>query len=386
MSRDFGGRFPLRPNSLLKVHEGRERSHSNTGLLSVLSNDTHGNEVAGVFSDAFRATNNDEKCEPLQPTFYCFICLNNVKASQGYSLRNCGHSFCRKCLGRYLHSQFKSRQTHPRCFHITESKGACNMEIHPDDIKAASTEEAWKQYIYFSNKENNENYIDCPKCKTQQLGDPLQPWTECKNHGCGHQFCFVHQNQHAKEVLCADYEAQVRMEEKKTSAWRASNTKKCPKCGVSTEKNEGCNHMTCYICKTGWCWLCGEVIGKQVLPQHYREGKCKGKQFTEQNVPYMAAWEAAFCIMVPALFLLLLSPIAFVMALVACLLSPLLYSFVWSVSILSTSPDTTRLAVYETSNGSCEKSMRHLRDIHHIHHFELWCTTPHTSRPRTAIL
>uniref|UniRef100_A0A7S4DIY1 RING-type domain-containing protein n=2 Tax=Lotharella globosa TaxID=91324 RepID=A0A7S4DIY1_9EUKA len=118
------------------------------------------------------------------------------------------------------------------------------------------------------------------------------------------------------------------MEEKKNQAWRATNTKKCPKCGVDTEKNHGCNHMTCYICKTGWCWLCGEVIGNKVLPDHYKEGKCKGKQFTgEESVAYMAQWEATLCIMLPALFLLLFSPIAFVMAIVVCIISPCFYMF-----------------------------------------------------------
>ena len=27
--------------------------------------------------------------------------------------------------------------------------------------------------------------------------------------------------------------------------WLAANTKRCPRCQTPTEKNEGCNHMTC---------------------------------------------------------------------------------------------------------------------------------------------
>lgn len=54
--------------------------------------------------------------------------------------------------------------------------------------------------------------------------------------------------------------------------------KKCPNCNVWTEKNKGCNHMTCKICSYNWCWLCL----KECKEDHYlQEGPCQGKQFDE---------------------------------------------------------------------------------------------------------
>ena len=51
--------------------------------------------------------------------------------------------------------------------------------------------------------------------------------------------------------------------------------KKCPHCGIITEKAEGCNHITCSKCNYQWCWLCN---GKYTT-EHFREGKCRGFQF-----------------------------------------------------------------------------------------------------------
>eukprot|EP00467_Chlorarachnion_reptans_P003097 CAMPEP_0114513744 /NCGR_PEP_ID=MMETSP0109-20121206/15758_1 /TAXON_ID=29199 /ORGANISM="Chlorarachnion reptans, Strain CCCM449" /LENGTH=296 /DNA_ID=CAMNT_0001693687 /DNA_START=30 /DNA_END=917 /DNA_ORIENTATION=+ len=290
--RDAGESGPAESKS--NRESVREESKSKENQLPLFlrqfSADKNSNNSAGLFSDAFRVTGgNKEEAEGLAETFHCYICLSNKRVSTGYKLKACGHYFCQSCLADYLESQFQSKQTHPRCFFLTDGKKPCNTEIDVGDLKAVSTPEAWKKYIYFTNKETNENYIDCPKCKLQQIGNSREPWTVCKSETCNHEFCFVHQNQHPKTQTCAEYEAQVRLEEKKNNVWKAVRTKKCPKCGVATEKNHGCNHMTCYVCKTGWCWLCGEVIGNQTIPDHYKDGKCKDKQFTN-DTSYMAPW------------------------------------------------------------------------------------------------
>ena len=48
-----------------------------------------------------------------------------------------------------------------------------------------------------------------------------------------------------------------------------------PRCGIITEKNNGCNHITCAKCGHQWCWLCNGNYG----PNHYNEGRCRGFQF-----------------------------------------------------------------------------------------------------------
>ena len=62
--------------------------------------------------------------------------------------------------------------------------------------------------------------------------------------------------------------------------WKKNKVlKRCPKCTMYTEKNEGCNHMTCGQCKYQWCWLCE----REYEPRHYYIGKCKNLQFAKAN-------------------------------------------------------------------------------------------------------
>jgi ariadne-1 len=58
--------------------------------------------------------------------------------------------------------------------------------------------------------------------------------------------------------------------ESETANWILANTKKCPKCSVRIEKNQGCNHMTCRKCHFEFCWVSKSrlhylVMGKRLL-------------------------------------------------------------------------------------------------------------------------
>ena len=45
-------------------------------------------------------------------------------------------------------------------------------------------------------------------------------------------------------------------DESETNNWINANTQACPKCHAYTEKNGGCNHMTCRKCGHDYCWMC----------------------------------------------------------------------------------------------------------------------------------
>jgi hypothetical protein len=60
-----------------------------------------------------------------------------------------------------------------------------------------------------------------------------------------------------------------------TEAWLCEKTKRCPRehggCGALTERDGGCSHISCRVCRFEWCWLC--------------EGKYKGRYTLDTTCP-----------------------------------------------------------------------------------------------------
>lgn len=74
------------------------------------------------------------------------------------------------------------------------------------------------------------------------------PQIKCDVKSCKDVFCNACLGWHPADFMC---------EEKKSGksfVWQ----KKCPKCGVPTSKNGGCNRITCPKCGCNWCYVCGK--------------------------------------------------------------------------------------------------------------------------------
>ncbi|XP_026854802.2 probable E3 ubiquitin-protein ligase RNF144A-B isoform X2 [Electrophorus electricus] len=53
--------------------------------------------------------------------------------------------------------------------------------------------------------------------------------------------------------------------------------KRCPKCKVYIERDEGCAQMMCTNCKHAFCWYCLESLDDDFLLTHYDKGPCRKK-------------------------------------------------------------------------------------------------------------
>lgn len=77
---------------------------------------------------------------------------------------------------------------------------------------------------------------------------------------CKHVFCFECGENWHDPVKCRLLKKWIKKcdDDSETSNWIAANTKECPKCNVTIEKDGGCNHMICknQNCKYDFCWVC----------------------------------------------------------------------------------------------------------------------------------
>lgn len=75
---------------------------------------------------------------------------------------------------------------------------------------------------------------------------------------CGLPFCFRCGQEAHDPATCDMLSAwkEKCQSESETANWILANTKKCPKCNCRIEKNQGCNHMSCKMCRFEFCWIC----------------------------------------------------------------------------------------------------------------------------------
>jgi hypothetical protein len=142
----------------------------------------------------------------------------------------------------------------------------------------------------------------CPAedCVSGVVGDPSHPeFPKLSCPDCQTEFCFLcssfyhpeenceearNRLQQSRDQKAAKERERLEKEESAMHQWLIENrTMPCPKCQALIQKNDGCNHIHC-PCGSEFCWLCGNLVNENSpnrgLPEHYRSGRCNGKQFS----------------------------------------------------------------------------------------------------------
>ena len=200
----------------------------------------------------------------------CAICLEDT--NEGNRLQ-CGHYCCKECLFNYLKTEIESAKVAKlQCF-IKD----CDYVLNEDFIlsQLRGNKILIDKYKVFKQRaeiflSKDKKFCPEPDCNSY-LQQSKDKYVQCEN---GHKYCYIclkkwHGKSPCDEELDKDFQI-----------WKKDKVvKQCPRCKIYTEKNEGCNHMTCTECKYQWCWLCeGEY-----QEGHFRRGTCNGLQFAKIN-------------------------------------------------------------------------------------------------------
>ncbi|XP_016965002.1 E3 ubiquitin-protein ligase ariadne-1 [Drosophila biarmipes] len=188
----------------------------------------------------------------------CGICFCPCEELKGLG---CGHSFCAACWKQYL-----ANKTCSEGLANTIKCPAANCDILVDYVsflKLADDPEVVERYQQLITN----TFVECnilmrwcpaPNCTHAIKAVCAEPRAvRCK---CGHQFCFACGENWHEPASCSSLKKWLKkcLEDSETSNWIAQNTKQCPKCNVTIEKDGGCNHMVCKnpSCRYDFCWVC----------------------------------------------------------------------------------------------------------------------------------
>jgi len=187
--------------------------------------------------------------------YQCRICCDVCDNADSFAL-GCEHKFCYQCYGGYLASAVESG---PACILTTCPQHQCPQIVTRSIFRLLCEKEVFDKYESYVVKNyietsKNMRYCTAARCDKVIIGNGIRN-VKCK---CNNLMCFkcgeeVHDPCSCKQL--SDWTDKCNSESE-TANWILANTKKCPKCSARIEKNQGCNHMTCKICKYDFCWIC----------------------------------------------------------------------------------------------------------------------------------
>eukprot|EP00069_Balaena_mysticetus_P017984 bmy_10990T0 len=181
----------------------------------------------------------------------CQICyLNYPNSNKYFTGLECGHKFCMQCWSEYLTTKI-----------MEEGMGQCldpYTDINRRLITDSKVKLKYQHLITNSFVECNRLLKWCPAPDCHHVVKVQYPDAKPVRCKCGRQFCFNCGENWHDPVKCKWLKKWIKKcdDDSETSNWIAANTKECPKCHVTIEKDGGCNHMVCrnQNCKAEFCW------------------------------------------------------------------------------------------------------------------------------------
>jgi hypothetical protein len=178
-------------------------------------------------------------------TTFCVICRGECDSVSCIMLA-CqeNHEFCTTCLIQYARSVIGDGYIAIRC----PGWESCENFIKDSELRTFLPPDLLKKWNRFRKLHKNPNFSECPNCHYGFLGQAENPIHTCSR--CGEIYCFFHSNAHPPNMSCREYEERLLVSDAPSFAVIEDISRKCPTCGIPTEKTEGCNNMMCGNCKT----------------------------------------------------------------------------------------------------------------------------------------
>ena len=191
----------------------------------------------------------------------CMICYETLDDGASYRVACCGHAYCPECVENKIKVSVNDKQFPLTC----DSEGCSESFVWKDFEKTAKDPKALRSLVeasidhYTTSNPDKVKHCLTPDCGAiYAVSSDGRPFT-C--YGCQTEICTTCHVQYHQGLTCAMYQSEKKDSGSVTEYLEQNkNTKRCPKCRVLIEKIEGCNHMTCKMCRAHMCWRCLKVF------------------------------------------------------------------------------------------------------------------------------
>ena len=262
-----------------KQSESKSNNSSGSNRIRFFNIDSNNNFFSNI-RRSFHSENENHSSynnSSMEINDNCLICEEKLTEEEKKdNLLKCNHIFCNDCYFEYLKEKVNSNQIDI----IKCPQKDCQIILKNNFI----------QQKLFNDTNLLEKYVILEKRRQLMLDPDIQlcPYPDCEsyakkvknnNYVCciekKHKFCFnCLKDWHGKKK-CDD------SVDESFKKWRDSyKVKRCPKCKIFIEKNEGCNHITCKNCNYEFCWLCMSKYSSN----HFDFGRCAGLQNVECQI------------------------------------------------------------------------------------------------------
>ncbi|XP_076849270.1 putative E3 ubiquitin-protein ligase RNF144A-B [Brachyhypopomus gauderio] len=217
----------------------------------------------------------------------CKLCLGLFPPWDMSTVSQCRCVFCSECLKRYVELLItENLQTV-----ITCPGSAClnHGQLQDSEIESIVCADVMQRYRRLQFE--REVLLDpwrtwCPSsscqavCQLEETEVPTPQLLQCP--ACGLRFCSGCQaDWHAGEVCQGSLPTMTSPSGENGSVDKTEEDealiKRCPKCKVYIERDEGCAQMVCKNCRHAFCWYCLQSLDNDVLLIHYDHGPCRKK-------------------------------------------------------------------------------------------------------------
>ncbi|KAF2438526.1 hypothetical protein P171DRAFT_162724 [Karstenula rhodostoma CBS 690.94] len=174
----------------------------------------------------------------------------------------CGHTYCKQCFVDQCAQH--STEFPIRCLAYHEDRGECSEPLSPYDLQGLPSdvlENLFKASFRQCVRSHPAQFRYCPIPACSRLNFLERPpdttatidsTTTITCNGCGASFCLSCNSAAHPSRTCEQAGNNASLDD-----WKSKNgAKDCPKCGVTTIKAYGCNHIQCAACMAHFCWHC----------------------------------------------------------------------------------------------------------------------------------